>query len=307
MAFAGRIGGEGTGELNVPDKGHKDVSLAALLHYPELFQAYPELGRMRVRLYKEKGTSVGGFYAPNGTKPKEGSYIALNMAHGPEPERVLNTLLHESQHAIQHREGWARGAGDMDRKGALKYVRKAMAERKKRGLDSDWAKANTSFLTSLHNILMKGKGKDLETVIEGAYWMSHGEQEARYAGDRRTDVNEEGATRVSGVADGYDIIAVLPDKVTELGGITFGNAGIYARLMESRLEPVGDFHTDRRLYQIRESAVRYARLLNGFTREKDKTGESLLLEARGVAELTLVVQRFQQARNCGVWLRNADI
>ena len=272
------------GELNVPDKGHKDVSLAALLHYPELFRAYPELGNMRVRLYKEKRTGVRGFYAPNGTKPKEGAYIALNMAHGTDPERVLNTLLHESQHAIQHHEGWARGAGDMDRKGALKYVRKAMAERKKQGLDSDWAKENMSFLTSLHNILMKGKGQDLQMAIDGAYWMSHGEQEARYAGDRRTDANEGGVPRVTGVADGTDTIAVLPERITELGGITFGNAGIYARLMESRLAPVGDFYTDRRLYQIRESAVRYARLLNGFTREKDKTGESLLLEAQGVAE-----------------------
>ena len=271
------------GELNVPDKGHKDVSLAALLHYPELFRAYPELGNMRVRLYKEKGTGVRGFYAPNGTKPKEGAYIALNMAHGTDPERVLNTLLHESQHAIQHHEGWARGAGDMDRKGALKYVRKAMAERKKQGLESDWAKENMSFLTSLHTVLMKGKGQDLQTAITAAYWLSHGEQEARYAGERLTET-EGGVPRVTGVAASTDTIAVLPDKITELGGITFGNAGIYARLMESRLAPVGDFQTDRRLYQIRESAVRYARLLNGFTREKDKTGESLLLEAQGVAE-----------------------
>ncbi len=271
------------GELNVPDKGHKDVSLAALLHYPELFRAYPELGNMRVRLYKEKGTGVRGFYAPNGTKPKEGAYIALNMAHGTDPERVLNTLLHESQHAIQHHEGWARGAGDMDRKGALKYVRKAMAERKKQGLESDWAKENMSFLTSLHTVLMKGKGQDLQTAITAAYWLSHGEQEARYAGERMTET-EGGVPRVTGVAASTDTIAVLPDKITELGGITFGNAGIYARLMESRLAPVGDFQTDRRLYQIRESAVRYARLLNGFTKSEDKTGESLLLEAQGVAE-----------------------
>ncbi len=277
-------GGFTPGELNVGRGGHKDVSLAALLHYPELFRAYPELGKMRVRLYKERGTGVRGFYAPRGTKPNEGAYIALNMAHGTEPELVLSTLLHESQHAIQHHEGWARGAGDMDRKGALKYVRKAMAERKKQGLESDWAKENMSFLTSLHTVLTKGKGQDLQTAITAAYWLSHGEQEARYAGDRRTDVNEEGAPRVTGVAASTDTIAVLPDKITELGGITFGNAGIYARLMESRLAPVGDFKTDRRLYQIRESAVRYARLLNGFTREENKTGESLLLEAQGVAE-----------------------
>ena len=49
----------------------------------------------------------------------------------------------------------------------------------------------------------------------------------------------------------------LSYKVTELGGITFGNAGV----MQSRLAPVGDFYTDRKLFQIRDAAVRFARSL----------------------------------------------
>ncbi|MBQ7022281.1 MAG: ParB-like nuclease domain-containing protein [Akkermansia sp.] len=40
------------GMLNVAAGGHKDVSLAALLHYPELYRAYPQLAEMRVRLYR---------------------------------------------------------------------------------------------------------------------------------------------------------------------------------------------------------------------------------------------------------------
>ena len=278
-------GGFTPGELNVGKGGHKDVSLAALLHYPELFRAYPELGRMRVRLYREEGSGVGGFYAPGGILPKEGSYIALNMGYGTDPGRILDTLLHESQHAIQSHEGWAMGYGGMSREQALEYLGRAIELRKKLGTRTPWGHANMRLLKEMVKQVRKAEeGDELRHWLSEVYWMSHGEQEARYAGERRTDVNGEGAPRVSGVAEGYDTIAVLPEKVTELGGITFGNAGIYARLMESRLAPVGDFQTDRRLYQIRESAVRYARLLNGFTKEEDKAGESLLLEAQGVAE-----------------------
>ena len=278
-------GGFTPGELNVGKGGHKDVSLAALLHYPELFRAYPELGRMRVRLYREEGSGVGGFYAPGGILPKEGSYIALNMGYGTDPGRILDTLLHESQHAIQSHEGWAMGYGGMSREQALEYLGRAIELRKKLGTRTPWGHANMRLLKEMVKQVRKAEeGDELRHWLSEVYWMSHGEQEARYAGERRTDVNGEGVPRVSGVAEGYDTIAVLPERITELGGITFGNAGVYARLMESRLAPVGDFQTDRRLYQIRESAVRYARLLNGFTREGDKSGESLLLEAQGVAE-----------------------
>lgn len=53
------------GLMNVAAGGHKDVSLAALLHYPELYRAYPQLAEMRVRLYRPKEeTSVGGYFSP---------------------------------------------------------------------------------------------------------------------------------------------------------------------------------------------------------------------------------------------------
>ncbi len=125
------------GMMNVPAGGHKDVSLAALLHYPELFRAYPQLAGMRVRLYRPaEETNMAGYFSPeegNG----QAAYIAVNVAYR---SNVLNTLLHESQHAIQQYEGFAMGAANWDQAGALAYIGKAIGQRKEAGTRDDWSR-----------------------------------------------------------------------------------------------------------------------------------------------------------------------
>ena len=164
------------GMVNVAVGGHKDVSLAALLHYPELFRAYPQLADMRVRLYRPaEATNVGGYFSPEaGTQ--QAAYIAVNVAFR---SQMLNTLLHESQHAIQHLEGVAMGAGSFDQLQALAYIDEAIRQRKAAGLNDDWSRDNLAFLERLKGGVEAGD----ESAISMTYVMSHGEQEARFTGE----------------------------------------------------------------------------------------------------------------------------
>ncbi len=260
-----------------------DVVLSSLMSYPELYRAYPELKNLRVHLYHDQDERVGGFYAWEGIVDNEGAFIAVNVKSGTSEKRILSTLLHESQHAIQRHEGWATGASLMTHAQALEYLDKAIAQRKELGTKTEWAKANLKYLEGMRKKIeeLDGDSSEFSDYAYEVYRMAHGEQEARYAGSRSIE-NDNWVPRI--VSSNAETIAVRPDDITSLGGITFGNAGIYSDLMQSRLAPVGDFHMDKRMMDIRKSAVRLASLLKGFTVDKDKTGQDLLLEAQGVAE-----------------------
>lgn len=79
-------------DMSIGEKPLKDV-----LDHPGLFKAYPELQNLPVEVANMDRTIGGAFNPIYG--------ITLNR-EGPGP---LSTLLHEVQHAIQHREGFARG------------------------------------------------------------------------------------------------------------------------------------------------------------------------------------------------------
>lgn len=276
-----------TGQLTGIQPGkHKDVSLSSMLAFPELFRAYPALAKMRVRLYRRKGDAdfgVLGYFDPYS---EDGTHIALNMGTielmDNMQAQILDTLLHEAQHAIQHHEGWSHGAGGMDMKRARKYVAEAIIARKEKGVDDEWSKANLAFLNNLLHRINQGD----KQAIESVYWLSHGEQEARFAGEAgNTSVSMAGfnpmtaiarmpGIGVSSVAESWMTVPV-PANITPLGGITFGMAGRYAKTMDSRLAPVGDFNTDRRLFQMREAVMRRAFEL-AMLKDKENANEILL-------------------------------
>lgn len=283
--------------LGVKEGKHLDVSLKALVAFPELFRAYPELARLRVRIFNggHESAGLGGYYAPH---DRNGAHIAVNAANlramealtgTPMETQLLDTLLHEAQHAIQHHEGWSRGAGDMDRRGAQKYLAKAILARKERGLETDWAKDNLAFMEDLLERVSAGDARAVESV----YWLSHGEQEARFAGSMYGEGASEAGLDpmkamarmkgigVSAVAESWMTVPV-PAEVTELGGMTFGQAGKYARIMDNRLAPLGDFQVDRRLYQKREAVMRRLRELRAISPGKEGA-EGVMLEAVQVA------------------------
>ncbi len=267
------------GMLNVAAGGHKDVSLAALLHYPELYRAYPQLAEMRVRLYRPvEETSVGGYFSPE-EGSEQAAYIAVNVACRSE---VLNTLLHESQHAIQQLEGFAMGAGSFDQARALAYIGEAISQRKAAGVNDDWSRDNLAFLERLQAGVESGD----ETSITLTYVMSHGEQEARFTGEGYG--TEGGNPMADGSAEPLmksrpsSYTVAVRKNATDLGGVTFLNMGRFGYLLDERLMPAGEFHYDRRVYQMRENVMRRMRELRAQT-DGSEEADGLRLAAEGLA------------------------
>lgn len=77
--------------------------LADVLDHPKLFAAYPDLANVVIG-FRQSDDFRGAYYP-------QADLIELNVDRT--PEEMLSTLLHEVQHAIQHREGFATG-GNLD-------------------------------------------------------------------------------------------------------------------------------------------------------------------------------------------------
>jgi hypothetical protein len=78
-----------------------NYKLDKVLDHPDLYKAYPELRDIDVNTYPPHAlSSYAGHYDPD-TKS-----ITLDPRS---PEDTLSTLLHETQHAVQHIEGFPRG------------------------------------------------------------------------------------------------------------------------------------------------------------------------------------------------------
>ena len=275
------------GQLKSPVGGHKDASLGAILEYPELYEAYPELKEMRVRLYNPKmQDGTGGFFArPQG---KEAGYLALNTGVGMTPERVLETLLHESQHAIQTIEGHAMGAGSMNAEEALEYLDRAIAARKgmmKAAGDDAWSLENLAYLQAMRGMVQGKEGRKMqEMAISQVYWYSHGEQEARFTGAGKDgDPMAEGSGLTENSPTTYTI--AVPGEATELGGVTFGGMGRFSYLLESRLGTAGEFNYDRAVYQMKEAVVRRMKELRMLGDSKDERARGVQLAAEALATM----------------------
>lgn len=75
------------------------VKLSDALDHPKLFAAYPDLADMQVNFVGS--ANYRGMYSP--------SEDAIYMVISNDQDQMLSTLLHEIQHAIQQREGFAKG------------------------------------------------------------------------------------------------------------------------------------------------------------------------------------------------------
>lgn len=102
------------------------IPLDQALHHPALFAAYPELSRVRLKV--EPGRSAGGYFGMTPGRGLSGSIIVIGDPYnyssaGPS---AMDVLMHEIQHAIQAREGFAPGGSP----GALRAEKdQAMADR----------------------------------------------------------------------------------------------------------------------------------------------------------------------------------
>lgn len=101
--LAERNGGDGF-DINKA-KVDYPYTLGEVLDHPELFAAYPYMANINVRF-------VSGEDGINGSFNARQNLIELSL--GRDKDATLSTLLHEVQHAIQHREDFATG-GSNDR------------------------------------------------------------------------------------------------------------------------------------------------------------------------------------------------
>ncbi|HWK42693.1 MAG TPA: LPD23 domain-containing protein, partial [Croceibacterium sp.] len=115
-------GADGKWRFEIDDSGatasrwRKTGPLRKVLKHAELNEAYPDAGKIPVKKTGSKtGISTGADYQPRGDgwfggwrQPEE--IRTSPFADALDPEGRSSRLLHEAQHAIQKREGFARGA-----------------------------------------------------------------------------------------------------------------------------------------------------------------------------------------------------
>lgn len=79
------------------------TTLGELVNAPELFEAYPDMADLSVTFHTLEDGQNGGY-------SRKFDSIELSRDLKNRPEALLNSLIHEVQHAIQNREGFASGA-----------------------------------------------------------------------------------------------------------------------------------------------------------------------------------------------------
>lgn len=79
------------------------TTLGELVDAPELFEAYPDMADLSVTFHTLEDGQNGGY-------SRKFDSIELSRDLKNKPEALLNSLIHEVQHAIQSREGFASGA-----------------------------------------------------------------------------------------------------------------------------------------------------------------------------------------------------
>ena len=79
------------------------TTLGELVDAPELFEAYPDMADLSVTFHTLEDGQNGGY-----SRKFDSIELSRDLKNG--PETLLNSLIHEVQHAIQSREGFASGA-----------------------------------------------------------------------------------------------------------------------------------------------------------------------------------------------------
>lgn len=83
------------------------VTLRDVLDHSALFAAYPEIGRVEIRVNPSR--RGGGYFAGQPGRGFSGAFIEIGDPSVYEGDPAIDVLMHEIQHAIQMREGFATG------------------------------------------------------------------------------------------------------------------------------------------------------------------------------------------------------
>lgn len=112
--------------LKIEQGAEGQYLLADVLDHPELFKAYPEMANLRVSATPSGQFDLNAFYDPGNLFRDE--VIGFN----PNAVGAEGILLHEVQHAIQNKEGFARGGATENFKAGVKAFDEAKAAAKGR-------------------------------------------------------------------------------------------------------------------------------------------------------------------------------
>jgi hypothetical protein len=161
------------------------VPLRDFLKHDSLFNAYPDIADSQMYLWKPGSDMLGdtpaAYSAPIDGHPT--GNVHLNLGHilktqGKDRSETVRSVMHEVQHAIQNKEGFARGAGSHT---ALDDVEDYLTSPLKHGAFVNERLVEEK-LPNFEKLLAMGNdgteaGRDF--ADEMAYYMSAGEAEAR--------------------------------------------------------------------------------------------------------------------------------
>lgn len=198
-------------------------SLGEVYDNPKLYEAYPVLKDMRVRLSSDLPDDTSGRFNLDG--------ITLNQKKLKDsPEQVKETLVHEIQHAIQQEEGFASGGNASTRRQLLKKAKQKIWDMNQEinaieggreyvvaqdkafrlmisddATDESYQTAQQDFerardaldeATRKHITDIIGQLKHLQQIVddtdENVYWKLAGEQEARKTAARAKESTRTG-------------------------------------------------------------------------------------------------------------------
>ena len=168
-----------------------------LLNHDSLFNAYPQLGEANLHIWKPNSDFLGdtpaAYTPPRDGQPMGELHINLQGIIDEDRNETLRSLLHEAQHAVQTKEGFARGASSAH---ALSDIKNYVGNPQKHGAINvmpqryeDVTQPNK--IAQLYKIIETGKGIDgmaVSDVIKEelredldliSYLMSAGEAEPR--------------------------------------------------------------------------------------------------------------------------------
>ena len=176
---------------------HVTAPLNYLLNHDSLFNAYPQLGDTNLHIWKPNSDFLGdtpaAYTPPRDGQPMGELHINLQGIIDEDRNETLRSLLHEAQHAVQTKEGFARGASSQH---ALDDIKNYVANPSKHGAIDIMPQSYEDItqpkkIDQLYKIIERGEGIDgmgaSDLAKEGhrdlldliSYLMSAGEAEAR--------------------------------------------------------------------------------------------------------------------------------
>lgn len=209
-------------------QGPSNVVLSDIFEHPSLYKNYPELSDIEIREIPSSSVMKNGAYSSSD------NVIYLNR--GLSGEQVKKTIIHELQHAIQEKEGFARGgntgvsawASSEMRPALLRETAKTMKEIKPPSYELFWGKEKTpEGLKAYADFLKEWATKEYQAGLyrsaqEGAparlYNKLAGEIEARDAASRTTLYPKQRPGEMPYSGEGIPLKDMVVLGVKKIGG-----------------------------------------------------------------------------------------